>query len=146
LSKGDALRVLALAFVAIALGQSDSRLTGTWTADYHGTTYVRVALADGTAGPQGSMSIGQSIHVDKEGNVDSATPASTTLSRMLDIRWNGSVLSFSIKADDDVDRFELRLINTNTAELTPIVPEEQQRELAADGIPLPKPFRLTKTR
>src|SRR4029077_3582002 len=140
------MRALALAFVAIALGQPDSRLAGTWTADYHGTTYVRIALADGTAGPQGTMSIGPSNHVDKEGKVDSATPASTTLTRMLDVRWNGAVLSFSIKGDDDVDRFELRLINANTAELTPIVPEEQQRELAADGIPLPQPFRLTKAR
>jgi hypothetical protein len=140
------MRALALAFVAIALGQLNNPPTGTWTADYRGTTYVRLALADGTAGPQGTMSIGQTIHVDKEGNVDSATPASSTFTQMLDVRWNGAILSFSIKGNDDVDKFDLRLINTNTAELTPIIPEEQQRELAADGIPLPKPFRLTKAR
>jgi hypothetical protein len=30
--------------------------------------------------------------------------------------------------------------------LTPIIPDEQRQELANDGIPLPKPFRVTKAR
>ncbi len=65
---------------------------------------------------------------------------------MLDVRQNGDVLSFSYDNGGDVDKFELRLIDTNTAELTVLIPEEARQELAADGIPLPKPFRLAKSR
>ena len=140
------MRALAIASVAIALGQPANPLTGAWTAEYRGTTYVRVALADGTAEPQGAMSIGQSIHVDDDGNVDSATPASPTLGRMLDVRWNDGTLSFTVKSGDDVDRFELRLVDANHAELIPIFSEQERQQLAAERIPDPKPFRLTRAR
>jgi hypothetical protein len=65
---------------------------------------------------------------------------------MLDVHWNGTVLSFTVNNGDDVHRFELRLIDANTGELTPIIPEEQRQELAKEGIPLPKPFPVTKAR
>jgi hypothetical protein len=91
------------------------------------------------------MSIGQSIHVDDEGNVDSVTAASSTPTRMLDIRWNDGVLSFGTNDGPDVDRFEFRLIDANHAELTMVFSEEERRQYAAEHLPLPKPFRLTKT-
>ncbi len=140
------MRPLVVAFIAIALGQSGNPLTGNWTANYHGTTYVRLTLADSAVGPQGTMSIGESIHVDEEGNVDRVTLASATLNRMLDVRWNGGVLSFAINGGDDNDRFEFRLLDANHAELTPIISEEERQELAAERIPLPKPFPLARTR
>jgi hypothetical protein len=62
---------------------------------------------------------------------------------MLDIRWNDGVLSFGINDGPDVDRFEFRLIDANHAELAPIFSE--RRQAAAEQIPLPKPFQLTKT-
>jgi hypothetical protein len=92
------------------------------------------------------MSIGQSIHVDKAGDVDSATAASSTLTPMLDVRWDGAVLSFGINEGDDIDRFEFRPIDANHAELTLILSQDQRQELAADQIPLPKPFHLTRSR
>ena len=91
------------------------------------------------------MSIGQRIHVDDEGNVDSVTAASSTPTRMLDIRWNDGVLSFGINDGPDVDRFEFRLIDANHAELAPIFSGEERRQATAERLPLPKPFRLTKT-
>jgi hypothetical protein len=136
---------LAIA-LAVMVGQPVSGYSGDWTADYHGTTYVRLALTDAVGAPQGAMSIGESIHIDAQGDVDGVTEAPSNLTRMLDVRWNGTVLSFTVKNGDDVHRFELRLIDANTGELTPIIPEEQRQELAKEGIPLPKPFRVTKAR
>jgi len=105
------MRPFAIAFVGLVLGQPGNVLNGNWTANFQGTTYVRLAFAEGATVPQGTMSIGQRIHVDDEGNVD---------------------------------RFEFRLIVANHAELAPILSGEERRQLAAEQIPLPKPFRLTK--
>src|SRR5438552_15201391 len=139
------MRLLAIAFVGFVLGQPGNVLNGNWTANFQGTTYVRLAFAEGATVPHGTMSIGQSIHVDDEGNVDSVTAASSTSTRMLDIRWNDGVLSFGIKDGPDVDRFEFRLIDANHAELAMILSGEERRQTAGEQIPLPKPFRLTKT-
>jgi hypothetical protein len=139
------MRAFAIAFVGLVLGQPGSALNGNWTANFQGTTYVRLTFAGGATAPQGTMSIGQSIHVDDEGNVDSVTSASSTPTRMLDMRWNDGVLSFGINDGPDVDRFEFRMIDANHAELAMILSEEERRQAAVEQIPLPKPFRLTKT-
>jgi hypothetical protein len=139
------MRPLAIAFVGLVLGQPGNVLSGSWTANFQGTTYVRLAFAEGATALQGTMSIGQSIHVDDEGNVDRVTAASFTPNRMLDIRWNDGVLSFGIKDGPDVDRFEFRLIDANRAELAMILSGEERSQAAAGQLPLPKPFRLTRT-
>jgi hypothetical protein len=139
------MRPFAIAFVGLVLGQPGNVLNGNWTANFQGTTYVRLTFAEGATVPQGTMSIGQSIHVDDEGNVASVTAASSTPTRMLDIRWNDGVLSFGINDGPDVDRFEFRLIDANHAEMAMILSEEERRQAAAERLPLPKPFRLTKT-
>src|SRR4051812_30876266 len=136
------MRLLAIAFWALMLAQPGNVLSGNWTATFQGTTYVRLAFAEGATAPEGTMSIGQRIHVDDEGNVDSVTTASSRLARMLDIRWNDGVLSFGINDGADVDRFEFRLIDANHAELALTLSEEERRQAAAERIPLPKPFRL----
>ena len=140
------MRLLALAFVAVMLGQPLGPYSGDWTADFHGTTYVRLALNDKGGAPQGAMSIGKSIQVDGQGNVERVSEAALTLGPMLDVSRSGEVLSFSYKDGDDVDKFELRLIDASSAELTLLIPEEERKQLAAEGIPLPKPFRLAKSR
>jgi len=142
---GGEMRLFAIAFVGLVLSQPGNVLNGNWTANFQGTTYVRLTFAEGAMAPQGTMSIGQSIHVDGDGNVDSVTAASSTPTRILDIRWNDGVLSFGINDGPDVDRFEFRLIDANHAELAMILSEEERRQAAAEKIPLPKPFRLTKT-
>jgi hypothetical protein len=140
------MRLLALAFVAVVFGQPSGPYAGDWSADFHGTTYVRLAFSDKDGAAQGSMSIAESVHVDKQGNIDGVTEASSTLKPLFDVRRSGNVVSFSYPSANDVDKFELRLVDTNTAELTLLLPEEARQELAADGIPAPKPFRLTKSR
>jgi hypothetical protein len=139
------MRPFAIAFLGLVLGQPGNVPNGNWAANFQGTTYVRLAFVDGATAPQGTMSIGQNINVDDEGNVDSVTAASSTPTRMLDIRWNDGVLSFGINDGPDVNRFEFRLIDAKHAELALIFSGEERRQLAAEQIPVPKPFRLTKT-
>jgi hypothetical protein len=134
-----------MALVGLALGQPSNLLVGNWAANFQGTIYVRLVFAEGATPPQGTLSIGRSVHVDDEGNVDSVTAASSTPTRMLDVGWNDGVLSFGINDGPDVARFEFRLLDANHAELAPIFSVEERRQLAAGQIPLPKPFRLTKT-
>lgn len=141
------MRILAVAFVTIVLAQAAGPYRGDWAAEFHGTTYIRLAVNDGGSTPEGAMSIGQSIHVDKQGDIDDASEAAATLTPLLDVRRSGDALSFSYKTGDgDIDKFELRLIDANTAELTLLLSDEDRRELASDGIPPPKPFRLVKSR
>jgi hypothetical protein len=53
------------------------------------------------------------------------------------------MLSFSRKAGNDTDRFELRRVGDH-GELSLIMSDELRREVAAEGLPIPKPIRLTK--
>jgi hypothetical protein len=55
-----------------------------------------------------------------------------------------STLACSRKDDQDTDRFELRLLDDGASELRFLLDEAIRQELAADGIPVPKPIRLTK--
>jgi hypothetical protein len=139
------MRFVAIAFVGLVLGQPGNVLNGNWTANFQGSTYLRLTFAEGATVPQGTMSIAESIHGDAEGNVDSVILGSFMPTRMRDIRWNDGVLSFGINDGPDVDRFEFRLIDPNHAELAMILSEEERRQAAAEQVPLPKPFRLTKT-
>lgn len=136
--------LFSLALAGLALMQSGT-MSGSWTAEYGGTTYVHLVLESGAA-PRGTMSIGRSIHVDEKGNVDGATPAPSALAQMLDVHRSGDVLSFGFNDGDQIDRFEFRLIDANHAELMLIMSEEQRQQLADDRIPLPKPFPLTRMR
>ena len=141
------MRLLTLAFATVILGQPLIPYSGDWTAEFHGTTYLRLALNDKAGTPQGALSIGKSIHVDGQGNVDRVTEAGSTLTPVTDVRRSDNVLSFFYEKDGhDSARFELRFIGTNTAELTVLLTEEERQQLAAKGIPLPKPFRLSKSR
>ena len=141
------MRLLPLAFVTVILGQPLGPYTGDWTADFNGTTYLRLTLNDKAGAPQGAIGICNSIHVDGQGNVDRVTEAPSTLRPMTDVRRSGNVLSFSYDDDgQNVSKFELRLIDPNTADLMLLLPEDERQQLAAEGIPLPKPFRLAKSR
>ena len=59
------MRPFAITLVALVLGQPGNVLNGNWTASFQGTTYVRLAFAEGSTVPQGTMSIGQSPDVDR---------------------------------------------------------------------------------
>ena len=139
------MRFFAIALVGLTLGQRGDVLNGSWTANFQGTTYVRLTFAEGATVPQGTISIAQSIHGDAGGNVDDVIVGSFAPTRMLDVGWSDGVLSFGINDGPNVDRFEFRLIDATHAELAMILSEEERRQAAAEQLPLPKPFRLTKT-
>ena len=55
-----------------------------------------------------------------------------------------STLTFFSKDQHDTDQFELRLLDNSNADLHILLNDEDRKELAASGIPAPKPIRVTK--
>ena len=92
------MRLLALAFVTVVLGQPLGPYSGDWTAEFNGTTYLRLTLHDKDGAPQGAMSMCTSLQVDKQGNVDRVTEAPRTLRPVTDVRLSGNVLSCPMPA------------------------------------------------
>jgi hypothetical protein len=61
-----------------------------------------------------------------------------------DVTQRGSSLVFLVKEGDEPDRFEFRLVEGGRAELHLLLNEADREELAASGIPTPRPILLTK--
>ena len=59
------------------------------------------------------MSIGKSIKVDGQGNVDTVTEATSTLRPIKEVRKSGNVLSFSYE-DDSHERQQVRVATHRT--------------------------------
>jgi hypothetical protein len=49
-----------------------------------------------------------------------------------------------VKEGNDTDHFELRVLDAGRAELRMLLADQDVKELAAQGIPVPKPFALTR--
>ena len=136
--------VLVAVLAAIPEGQSGGpQVTGSWTAEFEGQTFVRLELRAerGTLG--GTMSNGN-IEVDEKGNLRAVTAAAGDPKAIFDVVQQGATVTFSRKDVDDTDRFELRLLDSGRAELRFLFTDELRKELAADGIPVPKPVALTR--
>jgi hypothetical protein len=136
--------VLAAAIAAVPAGQgAGPQATGSWTAEFKGETFVRLEIRAerGTLG--GSMSAGN-IEVDEQGGLRRVTAAPGDPSPIFDVVQQGSTVTFSRKDVHDTDRFELRLLDAGRAELRFLFTDEFRKELAADGIPVPKPIALTR--
>jgi hypothetical protein len=135
--------VVVMMMVTVA-GQSPSaRMTGSWTAELDGRTYVRLDLrsAGGTLG--GGISLG-SVEVDKAGVPIRVGEAPRELTPIFDVTATETTLRFARKDGNDTDRFELRLTDAGRAELQPLLTDRQLRRLSAEGIPAPKPFALAR--
>ncbi|HEY7473859.1 MAG TPA: hypothetical protein VH679_02540 [Vicinamibacterales bacterium] len=115
---------------------------GTWIAEFSGTTYIRLELQGTDAAVTGRISLGN-IEVDAQGQVAKAQ-AARAFRPLLDVVRRESHLAFASKDEHDLDRFELRLLAADSAELTLLLSDEDRKEVAAAGIPVPKPFRLKK--
>jgi hypothetical protein len=139
--------VLLLGLLGIAPFQpAVAAMSGTWVADHRGTTYIRLELraADGTLA--GTMSTG-TVRFDDSGDViEAAAPGSPTLTPLLEVKVDGSSVSFATHAGNDTDHFRLTVVGADEAELTFIWTEELLEELKDEGIPVPKPFRLRRLR
>ena len=139
------LSAILAALIGLVAGQSSVQpYAGTWTAEHNGTIFVRLTLQVTEGHLTGTLSVGGDVHVDPQGEVDRVTAAPQTATKIQDLTIKDGVLSFSRSNGGDVDRFEVRLTGEKTAELALVLDEDARRELASGGVPVPKPFRLTR--
>ena len=136
--------------IALMLGQTaattqtaNSMYGGTWTAELAGTTYVRLELAATGGTLRGAMSLGN-IQVDKTGVVTKAEAMPPDLTPLVDVVIRESHVSFGRKDVTEIDRFELRLVGADAADLTFIPTDADRKEFEAAGLTVPKPIRLKK--
>jgi hypothetical protein len=138
------MKSLALVLV-MTLGGVQTPATkydGTWIAQFQGVTWARLELRTVNGAVTGGISLGD-IEMNKDGTLRHVEPAPKVLSPIFDVRERGSAISFARKDANDTDRFEVSLAGTGL-DLTFVFTEEDRREFAAEGIPLPKPVRLVK--
>lgn len=140
------MKTLALGFViaAVSAGQSDgAAIAGSWTARFDGRTFLRLELETANGTITGGIGVGN-FEVDKQGAVRRADEAPRALTPIFDVKLSASILTFSRKDGASTDRFEVRLLDAGGAELQFLLDDEDLADLAADGIPTPKPIHLTK--
>ena len=73
-----------------------------------------------------------------------AESAPRELTPIFDLAVRDSTLSFSRKEGHDTDRFEMRLLGAEAAELRFLLSDADRSELAASGVAMPKPIRLKR--
>lgn len=135
--------LLALAIVIGATQTSNQSFAGTWTAEHAGQTFVRLELEGAGATLGGRISLGD-IELDKTGQVKTAKAASPNATPIFDVAERAGRLTFAHKDGRDTDRFELKMIDATSAELTFVLTEASRKELVSQGIAEFKPLKLTK--
>ena len=136
---------LAVAIAALSAGQpTGGPPTGSWTAEFAGRTFIRLELKTVNGAIAGGISLGN-IEVDAQGLVRRADDAPPSLKPIFDVTLRGSTVTFFLKDEHDTDRFEFRLLDTGGGDLEFFLRDADREELAAIGVPPPKPIRLRKT-
>jgi hypothetical protein len=136
---------LFVALIASTLGQSPDvqRFAGRWAADHDGRPVVRLDLRMNAGTLGGSIQLAD-IHVDTRGEVETVQSGLSAASTLIDVTSRSGTLAFSRRDGNDLDHFEMRVIDEHAAELRLVPSDADRRELAANGIPMPKPIRLTR--
>jgi hypothetical protein len=137
------LALVAAMCAATATQSADAAMAGTWTAQFEGRTFVRLQLASVNGTVTGGISLGN-FELDKAGAVRRASPPPPDLKPISEVAQRASIMTFTVAGSDDPDRFEFKLIDTGRAELRLLLSDEDREELAAEGIPPPRPIPLTK--
>ena len=142
------MKILALVLILATStsGQpAPPSVAGFWTAQFEGHTFLRLELKSVNGAITGGMSIGD-IEVDQQGGLRRVKEAPSDLTPISDVTDHQSRLTFSRKDGDgdDTDRFELRVIDASHAELTFLLSDAAREDLAANGVPVPKPIALSK--
>jgi hypothetical protein len=136
--------VLAAALAAVQIPQTSSSPAGVWAAAFNGTTFVRLELHDEGATLAGRIATSP-IQVDEKGDLRHVAELSSEARAIFDVKRHGTVVTFSAKdSDDDTNNFEFRMLDSARAELKWIPSKAFRAELAANDIPVPKPFVLTR--
>jgi len=144
--------MLFSAFVAatalvLAVGQPGSQsLAGTWIMDFGGQTFARLELRATGDVLSGRISIG-AMHVNDQGVIDRVIKPASNFTPLFDVVYRDGVLSFARKDEDDIDRFEVRLIDAagDAAQLSFVMTDEFRQELKVSGITPPKPIVLKRS-
>ena len=135
---------LAVAITALSVGQpAGGPIAGSWTAKFEGRTFIRLDIKTVDGAIAGGISVGH-FEVDPQGAVRRADAAPLYLRHIFGATRKGSTVTFFAKDVNDTDKYELRLLENADADLQFLLNEEDRKELAASGIPMPKPIRLTK--
>ena len=136
--------LLALTIPALFVGQTpNAPIAGSWTAKFEGRTFIRLELKTVKGAITGGIRLGN-FEVDPQGMVKRADAAPPNLLHIFGATRKGATVTFSIKEGNDTDQFELRLLENGDADLHVLLNDEDRKGLAAEGVPLPKPIRLTK--
>ena len=138
--------LLAL-FVAFSLANLQSPATqfdGAWVAEYRGTTHIRLTLRTTNGVTGGTISLGD-MEVDESGAVKKVAEAPKAARTILDARRSGTALVLSFKDGESVEQLQVAVAGDGL-ELTFILSAEDRLEFAAEGIPIPKPIRLTRAK
>ena len=121
-----------------------TKYDGSWVAQFEGTTWAVLELRTANGVVTGRISTGN-IEMNKDGTLKHVEPAPKDFSPIFDVRQQGAVIVFSRKEGDDTEQFEMEVKGTE-AELRFVLTDEIRREFASEGIPTPKPFRLTRSK
>ena len=137
--------MLIMALTVVSL-QSPPPFDGNWIAEYRGATHVRLTLRTVDGVTSGTISLGD-MEVDENGAIVKAAEAPKAMKAITDIRLrrNGAILAFVLKEGENPDQFEVAVVR-GSLELTLVLSDEERREFAAEGIPIPKPIRLTRAK
>jgi len=131
---------------ALALGSTQTpnqSFAGTWTAEHAGQIFVRLELEGVGAALGGRMSLGD-VEVDKTGQLKTVKAPKREATPIFDVVERAGKLTFARKDGQETDRFEMKLIDSSTAELALVITESMRKDLASEGISDFKPFRLKK--
>jgi len=136
---------LFVALIASTLGQSPDvqPFAGRWAADHDGRPVVRLDLRMTAGTLSGSIQLAD-IHLDTRGDVETVLSQLSAASTLIDITSRSGALAFSRRDGNDIDHFEMTVIDDHAADLRFIPSDADRRELTNNGIPIPKPIRLTR--
>jgi hypothetical protein len=135
--------ILVVAMTALPAAQANAPAAGSWTAEFAGKTFVRLELKNANGAVAGGISVGD-IELDKQGAIKKAGESPHSLTPIFDAAMRGPILTFARKDGRDTDRFELRVLDDGSAELTFVLDDASRKELAASGISEFKPIHLVK--
>jgi hypothetical protein len=138
------MRVFALIAAMLAAAQPPgAAYVGTWTAQLAGTAYATLELTMTGGKLHGRLRLAD-VRLDKQGEVNALGDNPGSFETLVDLNANESRLAFGVPGSDETDRFELRLTGAASAQLTYLPSAEFLEELKEEGIPPPKPYRLTR--
>jgi hypothetical protein len=136
--------VLATAFVSVFAQAGAQPFVGTWTAALTGQTYARLELKATDGSIEGQIRLG-AVHFGREGTVEAVmqTAQDSTPTPIFDVALRNGVLSFARKDEEEIDRFEMQLVN-GEGRLTILLSANDRAELASQGIPTVQPLTLKR--